>query len=580
MTAPERRPVTVSALTGTLAALAVLFLAAAATPAQTVQGTLVSEADGSPISGAYVVLTPESGDSAADETLTGDDGTFRLEAPSEGRYRLRAERIGFRTWTSDAFGLDAGETRSRTFRVDVEPVHLEDITVETERQCDLDRPGAREAGRLLEEARKALRVLEWGRAEARYAFDTREFSRVVERESGVVRDSRTNRQSGVTGRPYVSLSPDTLRAAGFVAAGPDSIAYYGPDVKALLSRQFVETHCFRVRRASGGSGGPERVGVAFEPAPGRNQPDIAGTLWLDAGTAKLRELEFSYVNVPGDIPPGMAGGEVSFRELPTGDWIVDRWRIEIPVMQRQRIVSGELGIDRTELSLLGMREGGGSVTDVRMLGSGTGGASLDAGEGATVSGFVYDSLGGEWLSGARVYVPGGPSTRTGAQGDFTLRGVPPKRVEVRFDSPRMRALGITPGHKTLLARSERSYQVQLATPGPEAVRRRLCGADSAAVLAGRIELGSSASGEAPEAAGTEVRVWHPGPDATPNPRLRSWSTSVDSAGVFRLCGVPRSADRVVARFTAGERRLRTVRLPVGESIVQWHTVLLGPGEDE
>lgn len=580
MKTARRRRATMSALPAVLAALAVLLLAADAAPAQTVQGTLVSEADGSPVSGAYVVLTPDTGDGPADETLTGDGGTFRLEAPSAGRYRLHAERIGFRTWTSEAFRLEAGETRSRTFRVGVEPVRLEDIAVETERQCDLDRPGARAAGRVLEEARKALRVLEWGRAEVRYAFDTREFSRLVERESGVARDSRTTRRSGVTGRPYTSLSPDTLREAGFVAAGADSIAYYGPDVRALLSRQFVETHCFRVRRTSGGSGGADRIGVAFEPAPGRNEPEIAGTLWLDAETARLRELEFDYVNLPGEVPSGMAGGEVSFRELPPGDWIVERWRIEVPEMQRQRIVSGELGIDRTELSLLGMRVGGGQVTDVRMRDSRGGGASLDAGEGATISGFVYDSLRGEWLTGAQVYVPGGPSTRTGAQGDFTLQGVPPERVDVRFDSPRMQALGVTPEHETLLARSGRSYRMRLATPGPGSVRRRLCGADSSVVLAGRVELERSGSGDAPQAAGVEVLAWAPGPDAAAGTRLRSWSTRADSAGVFRLCGVPRSADRVVARFAADGRHLRTVRLPVGESVVQWRTVLLEAVEDE
>ena len=580
MKAPEERSAAVTGVASTVAALAVLVLGAHAAPAQSVQGTLVSETDGSPVSGAYVVLTAEGGDAPVDETLTGDDGTFRLDASSAGRYRLRAERIGFRTWTSASFRLDAGETRSSTFRVGVEPVSLEDVTVDAERTCDLGRPGARAAGRVLEEARKALRVLEWARAETRFAFDTREFSRLVEREGGVVRESRTNRRSGVTGRPYVSLSPDTLREAGFVASGPDSVRYYGPDVNVLRSRQFVETHCFRVRRGSGASGEVERIGVAFEPAPGRDEPDIEGTLWLDAATAKLQELEFTYVNLPADVPSGVAGGNVTFRELPTGDWIVDRWRIEVPQMQRQRIVSPELGIDRTELSLFGMREAGGRVTDVRMRDSGAGGESLDAGEGATVTGFVYDSLRGGWLSGARVYVPGGPSARTGARGDFSLSGVPPERIEVRFDSPRMRALGVTPEHETLIARPGRSYTVQLATPGPEAVRRRVCGADSAAVLAGRVELGSSASDESPNAAGTEVRVWQPGPDAASGSRLRTWSTTADSAGAFRLCGVPRSAGGVVARFTAGGRHLRTVRLPVGESIVQWQTVVLEPGENE
>lgn len=72
------------------------LLSAQAVGAQTVQGQLVEEGTGSPIAGALVLLLNEDGKTAA-RVLTDEGGRFLIRAPAPGLYRLRADRIGFRS---------------------------------------------------------------------------------------------------------------------------------------------------------------------------------------------------------------------------------------------------------------------------------------------------------------------------------------------------------------------------------------------------------------------------------------------------------------------------------------------------
>ncbi|HET7276191.1 MAG TPA: carboxypeptidase-like regulatory domain-containing protein, partial [Longimicrobiaceae bacterium] len=64
--------------------------------AQIVEGKLLDYETGQPISGASIALLDRNGNTVRG-TLSASDGTFRIEAPSTGQYRLRAERIGYRT---------------------------------------------------------------------------------------------------------------------------------------------------------------------------------------------------------------------------------------------------------------------------------------------------------------------------------------------------------------------------------------------------------------------------------------------------------------------------------------------------
>lgn len=298
---------------------------------------MVARGTGDPISGAFATLRRADG-SRVDAGLTGDDGAFVLQADAGGRYRLRVERIGFQTWTSEAFELNPASMLRRRFRVPVEPVSLETISVRADRRCAGDLSEAKAAGRLWTEARKALDVRAWTESRRPYRFDTRRRVRVEARDPRRVVLDSTGTWSGVSGSPFRSAPAESLAAEGWVQPEGGSHVYYGPDAGALLSDAFRRTHCFSVTDpgsspadlAPSDSAGGDPVGIAFEPAPGRGEPDIRGVLWLDRSDGTLRELAFRYTWIPADASPAPYGGRVWFRRLEGGAWIVDRWRLRAP----------------------------------------------------------------------------------------------------------------------------------------------------------------------------------------------------------------------------------------------------------
>ena len=75
------------------------------------------------------------------------------------------------------------------------------------------------------------------------------------------------------------------------------------------------------------------VGLAFEPTGEGKRVDLEGTLWLDEETAELSRLDFDYTGLPPSMGRVEAGGRVEFDRLPTGEWIVPRWSIRMPVVQ-------------------------------------------------------------------------------------------------------------------------------------------------------------------------------------------------------------------------------------------------------
>lgn len=129
--------------------------------------------------------------------------------------------------------------------------------------------------------------------------------------------------------PYVARPADSLVASGFARFSAEASMFWAPDAEVLLADSFLDTHCFRVRGEGAQATG--LVGLDFEPVPGRDVPEINGTMWLDAGTAQLRWLDFQYVNL--GVPPWLMdaepGGRVEFRALPNGTWIVTSWHIRM-----------------------------------------------------------------------------------------------------------------------------------------------------------------------------------------------------------------------------------------------------------
>lgn len=328
-----------------VAALAGVMPAAA----QTVIGSLVAEDTRQPIAGAVIHLL--RGDERLSSSYSGEDGTFAVRAPAPGRYRLRAERIGFETAVSGALDIPADGLRF-TFVVPVRAIRLDGIVVEAETQCRPTRDAV-DVAMVWEEARKALdAVAITERSElvrsaiVAYERDLDAATLAPTRELQRVRAVRSR-------VPIRSLPAEELAAKGYVHVEAEGIDWYAPDAEVLLSDSFLATHCFRLREDSDR---PGRIGLAFSPTAGA-RPDIEGVLWLDRASAELRDLEYRYTRMPWDVHHDGIGGRVAFDRVEGGPWIVREWFIRMPLLQRDLI-------NRAAIRITSFRQTGSEVVDI------------------------------------------------------------------------------------------------------------------------------------------------------------------------------------------------------------------------
>ncbi|MFW5947149.1 MAG: carboxypeptidase-like regulatory domain-containing protein [Gemmatimonadota bacterium] len=90
------------------------------------QGRLLSDDTGNAIYGGVVHLLRDS--AIVYSSLTGEDGAFALEA-EPGTYRVRAEALGYRTAVSRGVDLVADDTLGVEFRLSVDAVVLDPLSV-------------------------------------------------------------------------------------------------------------------------------------------------------------------------------------------------------------------------------------------------------------------------------------------------------------------------------------------------------------------------------------------------------------------------------------------------------------------
>src|SRR4029078_12807811 len=95
------------------------------------------------------------------------------------------------------------------------------------------------------------------------------YERVLDPKGNKVLQQKATVSTGYVNRPWLSLSPDSLRRMGYVgAAGGNSVVYYAPGIDLLLSPAFANDHCFRVTRDARRA---VLIGLALEPTPDRTR---------------------------------------------------------------------------------------------------------------------------------------------------------------------------------------------------------------------------------------------------------------------------------------------------------------------
>lgn len=281
--------------------------------------------DGSPVNGALIALL-DSGDSVVAEGLGGENGSRLLRA-QPGEYRVRVRRIGYLPFISTLVSLP----RASELALDVQSprVVLDRIVVTSKSQCRRNDPASQTLSVVWDEIDKALRASELTTEDLAGIGEARRYRTEFGRSGSVV-SADTMVFLITKRRPFGAIAPEDLATHGYVVG--DEIKgwhYYGPDETVLLSEQFATTHCFRVTRDRSR---PREIGVAFEPVPDRPVPDIAGVLWVDQSTAELREMVFKFVKA-GMLSRFDAGGFTRFRRVQSGAWIVDEWRLRVPLIE-------------------------------------------------------------------------------------------------------------------------------------------------------------------------------------------------------------------------------------------------------
>lgn len=535
-----------------------LALLSSSLRAQEVRGTVTDRASGAPQPGVVVQLLDSSGLVVA-RTLTDPAGGYRLAAHAAGPHVVRVLRIGFRP-AEQAVLLRAAQVAEVSLHAGA-AISLAEVRVSSRRTCEMHPDSGSITFAVWEQVRTALT--------AALITSTRNlvtsavvYERVLdERGARIVRQA-TSLRAGVAGIPWRSISADSLSRVGYVVTEPGgATTYFAPDLHVLTSVQFAAEHCLRL------VGDAARLGIAFEPSRDRRGvPEIAGTLWLERSTAELQSLTYRYVNLPRQ-QQAVAGGELDFARLPSGEWLIVRWHVRVPVIETRYAAGGVLrgGGQVAGRVILEVREEGGALALAR-----AGRDTVWKRASIVVAGQVRVES-GPALPNATVTLRGtGLSTTSDDQGRFMLDAVIPGVYTVDVETPSLAATGERRSETVTLTESR--TDLQLRVPPDWDVAVRTCG-PTTGLLLGRVlkSDGTPASGAVAVVDWSEFTLG----EREVVQRRREVDAPTDVHGYFRACGV-RSRHPLVVRAegATGVAGPDTARIP-RDSGVTFITLRLG-----
>ncbi|MHB1326908.1 MAG: peptidase associated/transthyretin-like domain-containing protein [Gemmatimonadales bacterium] len=420
--------------------------------------------------------------------------------------------------------------------------------------------------RVWDEARKAL----FGTVITRAQDPPRMYVEMYRRQltpGGWIAQEQREAAEVISDRPFVATDPVALHEQGWARTDPAGTVYFGPDAELLLSDFFLEDHCFRAVTTEN-----RRLGLEFSPHRRRKVPEIAGTLWLDPATMKLRSLDFRFVNL--DLPDRVLrearfGGRLTFDRLATGGWYIRDWNILTPYLRRH------VRINRNDYVVAWYQDVGGTARPIGAQGPMT-----------TVVGQVFDSIAHQPIAGASISLGGAPLAISDSAGQFRFEVDRQGDYLVTVSHPTLTAVGLAPLRDSVRIEG-REVRLDLASPSAEAhlallcrrdVRRPHLGVLSGMVIDGPSEHDVSYQFEVPrsvarpqaalgyEANTVTSRVFHRGDISVVQVTTRPGRP-------FYICGLDRGVPiRLTDSLPGLPRRARDV----AGSRDRVHVMLLGP----
>jgi hypothetical protein len=321
-----------SRLAGALLLVCLCALAPAAS-AQLVSGTVRDSASRLPLPGTKVLVLDAAGRAAA-QGATDQQGHFRLSPwgvrtgrrATAANLRLRVLRIGFRPKEVPISRSDAG--RELDIGLTSFPIVLEEVQVMAV-TCP-KRADRATALAVLQQARLALYASVLARSQSSASMTRLLYDRLIDPNSGRTLSQHVRKQ--VTSGRSEPFSATRIAASfgrdGFVTDSAGDHTYLGPDAESLLDDTFIHQNCFKINPPDRSR--PQQVALGFEPVDHQDGGlDLVGTLWVDTLTRVVKDLTFRYVGLDRTTRALVPEGRLSFRELPNGVVIVDRWSLRL-----------------------------------------------------------------------------------------------------------------------------------------------------------------------------------------------------------------------------------------------------------
>ena len=536
----------------------VLLLWARPLEAQRVRGQVVLPDSTAPAAGVIVVAT--GGNGAPVRALTSGRGTFDMPLPTAGRFELRVLRIGYAPTVVPAVDVAAGETKSIRIVAGAERISLTRVTVRGQDECNTRRDAGLLVTRVWEETRKALLASQLV-ADNPLVAEWIQYDRSLEPGGTRVKEQHVRSTRSPTTHAFVSRPAAILAELGYIVEDGTSTEFFAPDAEVLLSESFANLHCFHVEPPPPGH--PGFIGLGFTPGRGaRDSKDIEGTLWLDRESAELQWLEYHYTNVPLAAERAGAGGRVEFLRLASGEWLVSKWNILMPLVGVAP-KSKEGGMARVvmaspDASLKSVQVTGGQVISVTR-----GDSTLYRATGASFNVQLIARDAGITMAGAMISLAGTDySVKADAAGRARISPVLEGRYRANAKSPQMDSLGAASVERDVEIREGVLRVDSIPLPRAfELVRAGCKGealAENESLLHGSVR--DSVGNAIPHAA---VTITFQTGVSTAGGQLsyseRTIGALTNEAGQWKICGVPQGKPmsvRVVTDVGADAKKFR------------------------
>ncbi len=447
--------------------------------AQQLRGSVVLP-DSVTVAPSVIVTATDARGSVVARGVTGARGEFALALPAPGRVTVRALRVGFRPTELPARDVSVADTLTLRIVLAPETVRLAAITVRRSDPCRARDDARARVVDVWEEARKALVLANTSRHSDALVAEWTQYDRQLDSLGERVLDQSVQRTRAPSERPFRSLDATALARDGYIVEDDAGVSYYAPDAEVLLSESFAGTHCFQLVDGEPGDG---LIGVRFRPVDGsRRRRDVTGTLWLDRASAELRFLEFTYTGLPAVADRAEPGGRVEFRRIADGAWLVTRWFIRMPDLERiipNRATSARVRVTGPSLVLKGVKVVGGEVTQVERNGDVVYRA---AGASLLVRVTLPDAENPVRRENARVALVGTDyETRADSTGVARFPLVLPGRYRVAVSSPALELDHDPPARSEVEIRGDTVHRLQVRLPA-----RRMTAAALGLVPQGRL----------------------------------------------------------------------------------------------